>query len=168
MHPLIRNSKRLSAGGGLTCRRASPARERMSPPSQLPLTFSPANQLRGELRDCTRNRKSFRESKNIFAFDFACNFCFQIWILTSRVVANGRFSALFRPCLSHFSGVIDTSTHPAHLWTIIYWPDWLTAPEPAGTSFFCTGNGGEITGGSHEFLHNSCHVHAHTALMRRP
>jgi len=106
---------------------------------------------------------------NIFAFDFCLYFLLSNVIdFDQSIVANGEFAALFRPCPSHFSGIIDTSTHPAHLGTIIYWPDWLTAPEPAGTSFFCTGNGGEITGGSHEFLHNSCHVHAHTALMRRP
>jgi hypothetical protein len=106
---------------------------------------------------------------NLSAFDF----CFQFLlsnssILTSRFVANGRFSASFRPCASHFIRCIDTSTYPAHLGTMIYWPDWLPAPEPAGTSLFCTGKGGKSLVAAKSFLHNSCNVHAHTALMRRP
>ena len=114
------------------------------------------------------NRKSFRKAKTFLLSILLVIFAFKNLDFDQSGCPNGRFSALFRPCLSHFSGVIDTSTHPAHLGIIMYWPDWLTAPEPAGTSFFCTGNGGEITGGNHEFLHNSCHVHGHTALMRRP
>jgi len=74
---------------------------------------------------------------------FAFNFCFQIIDFDQSVCREWQIFGLVSAVCFTFMRRIDTSTHPAHLGTIIYWPDWLPAPEPAETSLFCTGNGGK-------------------------
>lgn len=117
-------------------------RTRFPHPPALLVKISGQNAL------CARKVSAFNFAFKCFCLGFLLSsslsiFAFKSSILTSRFVANGRFSASFRLCASHFIGCIDTSTYPAHLGTIIYWPDCLAAPEPAGTSLFCTGNGGK-------------------------